>query len=176
MTAEGTEKAKEPAKEEQKKERSSRKFPLKLILLGGAIVLVGAAGFVGWTLYGQKIMPGSKEETKASQTSENKNKPKIMLPMEPFIVNLLEKGGTAKRYLKVSLSFEVGTEDEKGVIDTHKIQLRDSILLLLSSQSMAEVSSMEGKLGLKQAILSRTNQVLGQALVNRIYFTEFVVQ
>jgi flagellar FliL protein len=175
MVAEGTEKAKEPAKEE-KEERSPRKFPFKLLLLSGAIVLVGAAGFVGWSLYGQKIMPGGKEETKVSEPSERKNKPKIMLPMEPFIVNLLEKGGTTKRYLKVSLSFEVGTEDERGVIETHKTQLRDSILLLLSSQSMAEVSSMEGKLGLKQAILSRTNQVLGQALVNRIYFTEFVVQ
>ena len=175
MAVEATGKAKEPEKVEEKKEPSPRKFPLKLILLGGAIVLVGAAGFFGWTLYGQRIMPEGKQETKVSQPPE-KNRPKIMLPMEPFVVNLLEKGGTGKRYLKVTLSFEVGTEDEKGVIETHKTQLRDSILLLLSSQSMAEVSSMEGKLGLKQDILSRTNQVLGQALVNRIYFTEFVVQ
>lgn len=176
MAAEGAEKAKEPEGAEAKKERSPGKLPLKLVLLGGAIVLVGAAGFFGWSVYGQRILPGGKGEAKVAHASERKNKPKIMLPMEPFIVNLLEKGGTAKRYLKVTLSFEVETEDEKGVIETHKTQLRDSILLLLSSQSMAEVSSMEGKLGLKQAILSRTNQVLGQALVNRIYFTEFVVQ
>lgn len=176
MAVEAAEKAKEPAKAEEKKESSPKKFPLKLILLGGAIVLAGAAGFAGWTFYGHKIMSGDKQETKLTQPLEKKNKPKIMLPMEPFIVNLLEKGGTAKRYLKVTLSFEVGGEDEKGLIETYKIQLRDSILLLLSSQSMAEVSSMEGKLSLKQDILARTNQVLGQALVNRIYFTEFVVQ
>ena len=176
MAVEGTEKAKEPAKEAEKKESSPKKFPLKWILLGGAIVLVGAAGFVGWNLYGQMIMPGGKDETKVTQSSERKNKPKLMLPMEPFIVNLLENSGTGKRYLKLTLSFELGSEAEKGMIETHKIPVRDSILLLLSSQSMAEVSSMEGKLSLKQAILSRTNQVLGQALVNRIYFTEFVVQ
>jgi flagellar basal body-associated protein FliL len=35
---------------------------------------------------------------------------------------------------------------------------------------------MEGKLELKQALLSRINQALGEGIVQRIYFTEFVVQ
>jgi flagellar protein FliL len=61
-------------------------------------------------------------------------------------------------------------------VDKHQIQLRDSIILLLSSQGFEEISTVEGKLGLKQELLSRVNQILGQGAVSRIYFTEFVVQ
>jgi flagellar basal body-associated protein FliL len=35
---------------------------------------------------------------------------------------------------------------------------------------------MEGKLELKQTLLSRMNQILGDGVVRRIFFTEFVVQ
>ncbi len=173
--AKGKEKETEK-KEEEKKERPPKKFPLKWMILGGVAFLLGAAGFFGWTMYKQRAVAEAKQEVEVPQASEKKKKAKVMLPMEPFIVNLMDKNASGKRYLKVTLTFEVATEEEKGLIETHKTPLRDSILLLLSAQSLADVSSVEGKLGLKQAILSRTNQVLGDAIVDRIYFTDFVVQ
>ena len=62
------------------------------------------------------------------------------------------------------------------MVETHKPQLKDTVLLLLSSHSFEEIRSVEGKIELKQALLSRINQVLGGGVVHRIYFTEFVVQ
>jgi len=62
------------------------------------------------------------------------------------------------------------------LLQGQKAQIRDTILLLLSSQSYAEISSMEGKLELKQSLLVRINQLLGGKKVRRLYFTEFVVQ
>jgi flagellar basal body-associated protein FliL len=35
---------------------------------------------------------------------------------------------------------------------------------------------MDGKLELKQALLSRINRALGGTVVRKLYFTEFVVQ
>jgi flagellar basal body-associated protein FliL len=35
---------------------------------------------------------------------------------------------------------------------------------------------MEGKLALKQELLERMKQILGEGVVRRIYFTEFVIQ
>ena len=67
-------------------------------------------------------------------------------------------------------------EASRDRVQRYEAQLRDTILLLLTSQSFKEISSIEGKLDLKQALLSRINQTLGEGLVRRIYFTEFVVQ
>jgi flagellar FliL protein len=48
--------------------------------------------------------------------------------------------------------------------------------LLLSSQTCADVSSTQGKLQLKEALLARINALLGRELVTHILFTEFVIQ
>ncbi len=61
-------------------------------------------------------------------------------------------------------------------VETYKTQLKDTILMLLSSRSFEEISTVEGKLDLKQNLLARINQALGENVVSRIYFTEFVVQ
>jgi flagellar FliL protein len=62
------------------------------------------------------------------------------------------------------------------MVTEREVQLTDTIILLLSSQSFKEINSMEGKLYLKQSLLTRINQLLGGQIVRRIYFTEFVVQ
>ncbi|GAG32653.1 unnamed protein product, partial [marine sediment metagenome] len=78
--------------------------------------------------------------------------------------------------LKITLALEVCDEEEKRMVTRYTAELRDTILLLLSSQSFSEISTMEGKLELKQALLSRINHALGGRIVQRLYFTEFVVQ
>ena len=101
---------------------------------------------------------------------------RIVHPLDAFIVNLTDKAGLGKRYLKATIILEVGSEEDKKMLERHKPQLRDTILLLLSSQSINEVNTMEGKIELKQILVSKINQVLGEGIVHRLYFTEFVVQ
>jgi flagellar FliL protein len=74
------------------------------------------------------------------------------------------------------MQLEVGKEEHKLKVEDNIPQLRDTILILLSSQTLEEINTMEGKLELKHGILSRINQVLGKKIVRRIYYTEFVVQ
>lgn len=160
--------------EKSEEEIPSRKpFP-KIMILGIAIVVLGAGGFIGWTQLKKKSNPVKKVPESSSQI-EKKEMP-IAVPLESFIVNLMDKAGLGKRYLKVTIELEVGGEEKKKMVETHKPQLKDTVLLLLSSHSFEEIRSMEGKIELKQALLSRINQVLGVGVVHRIYFTEFVVQ
>ena len=100
----------------------------------------------------------------------------MIYPLESFIVNLMDKNGLSNRYLKVTISLDIGDEGNRKTVERHKPQLMDTILLLLSSQSFSDINTMEGKIELKQALLSRINQDLGGRIVHRIYFTEFVVQ
>ncbi len=79
------------------------------------------------------------------------------------------------RYLKVGFDIEVSTEDAAKALEDQKARIRDSIIILLSSKTYAELSSTEGKLKVKNEISTRLNQILGVPRVVQIYFNEFVI-
>jgi flagellar protein FliL len=150
------------------KEQAPKKSKLKLIIIAVAVMLIGAGGIYGYSKY-DKEKKDNAEATKEKILS-------IVCPLNSFVVNLQDKTGVGKRYLKLTMQLEVGKEDDKLLIGNHNAQIRDTVLLLLSSQSLKEINTMEGKLELKQTLLSRMNQILGNNVVRGIYFTEFVVQ
>ncbi len=156
-----------------------KKSPVGLILILGIVVIVlGAGGFWGWNQFVNKDATGTETEKQATEGVSKRKKREIgiVVPLESFIVNLLDKAGLGKRYLKITVELEVISEQDQLLLDSHKTRLRDTILLLLSGLSFDEVNTIEGKLDLKQALLSRINQIMGGGIVRRIYFTEFVVQ
>jgi flagellar protein FliL len=150
------------------KEQAPKKSKLKLIIIAVAVILIGAGGIYGYSKY-DKEKKDNAEETKEKILS-------IVCPLNSFVVNLQDKTGVGKRYLKLTMQLEVGKENDKLLIENNNAQIRDTVLLLLSSQSLKEINTMEGKLELKQTLLSRMNQILGNNVVRGIYFTEFVVQ
>ncbi len=162
-------------KETEKKQQPARKLPVKWIALALMLVVLGVGGYFGWNFLkaGKKEKPEAPKPEKSDARIEEK---RVNYQLESFIVNLMDKSGLGKRYLKVTLVLELGGESDKIVLENNKSRLRDTMLLLLSSQYFSEINTMEGKLELKQVLLSRINQVLGPGIVRRIYFTEFVVQ
>ena len=164
--------------ENEEQESGKKKNPLfKFIIIVLVVLVLGAGGFFGWNTYVKGNVSESGEGTSVSKLRDKNNKtPNIVVPLESFIVNLMDKSGLGKRYLKVTIELEVGGEQAKLALDRFKPQLKDTILLLLSNQTFEDISTMEGKLELKQALLFRINQMLGEKIVERIYFTEFVVQ
>ena len=157
---------KDEAKEEEKEEEKPKKSKLKLIIIGVIVLFLGAGGFFGYSKYKKS---DEKETVKEEQVS-------IIIPISSFVVNLFDKKGIGKRYLKISMELEVGKEEDRVKVENNIPQLRDTVLILLSSQTLKEINTMEGKLELKNAIVLRMNQILGNKTVRRIYFTEFVVQ
>jgi flagellar protein FliL len=163
--------------EEAETPKESKSF-MKLIVLGVIVVVLAAGGFTGWFMFMKKdVAQNDQEEQTTAKASENKEVAQsIVVPLDSFIVNLMDRSGSGKRYLKTTIELDVPSEESRDLLDMRKAQLRDTILLLLTSQSFAEINSMEGKLELKQALLVRINQALGDKIVRRLYFTEFVVQ
>ncbi|MCK5094913.1 MAG: flagellar basal body-associated FliL family protein [Spirochaetes bacterium] len=164
--AKDKEEVKESEDVKESEEDKPKKSKLKLIIIGVLVLLLGGGGFYGYSKYKQ-----GKEET-----LEKEEKARILCPLKSFVVNLYDKRGIGKRYLKITMILEVETEEDSLKIEENMPQLRDTILILLSSLSLKEINSMEAKLALKHEILLRVNQLLGNNIVHKLYFTELVVQ
>ena len=154
---------------------------LKIIIIVVVVVIVlGGVGFAVLT-----FAPGlfsSSDETTKKQTASGKSAGAseasepigVLYPMKPFIVNLAEAAG--KRYLKITFDLELTNKEVQNEINSRMAPIQDSLLILLSSKSFADISSVEGKMRLRMEIIRRINNFLVLGRVKNAYFTEFVVQ
>ncbi|MFB6272198.1 MAG: flagellar basal body-associated protein FliL [Salinibacter sp.] len=91
-----------------------------------------------------------------------------------LVVNPAGSGGN--RYLAVSLAFESNSSSVMQELKDKKIVVRDAILTLLSARTVDELSDPDQRDELKRTILKETNRILRRGKVERLYFTEFVLQ
>jgi flagellar basal body-associated protein FliL len=94
--------------------------------------------------------------------------------MDPFVVNLNDEN--AMRYLKIKIEIESNQEDETPEYASRLPQLRDATLTILSGKNHKEIMSAEGKKDLKEELMERFNRLLRDFRVQKIYFTEFIIQ
>lgn len=94
--------------------------------------------------------------------------------LEPFIVNLAD---TAKvRYLKITIKLDLVRSKHSEDLNKRLPQIRDTLLLLLSSKEFAAIRTVEGKMELRDEILQRVNAIFRSNKVKMAYFTDFVTQ
>ncbi len=171
---------------EEEKEGKKKKSPLKLIIiLVVGLGLLGGGGFFAYKYFlaGDEQPPAEAEAPKkeaakgeeAKKEEKAPEKPGALLEMDPFIVNLADPSG--KRYLKLKLAVDAKDEKIKQELEARMPQIRDSILLLLTSKSYADIAPVAGKIRLRNEILKIINRALiGVGAVHAVYFSEFVVQ
>ena len=173
-TQEAQKKTKKDKKDEAKPETAKGKLPLKKIIIGvvalAALAVLGVGGFFAW----QKFMAPKGEA--AAKTAEELVAEEVILnhKLDPFIVNLVDPLG--RRYLKVQIELELDNPTTIEEAKKHDSQIRDAIITLLTSKSYGDVDSPEGKVQLRQEIISRVNQFLRHGKAQNAYFTDFVVQ
>ena len=157
----------------------------KILIILIILLLLAALGGGGYYAY-INFFKKPAEEEKVSQGDEKKEAPKeegeapplpglgIMVPMEPFIVNLAQSKG--KRFLKVAITLELSSLEVNAEINENIQKITDSILILLSSKTFEDVYSVQGKFKLKDEVTTRVNRFLVLGHVKDAYFTEFVIQ
>ncbi len=139
-----------------------------LLVIAGIILALSASGFITYTL----LTKGKGGGEEGSKKKEEHLEKAVLVAVDPFVLNLAEHG----RFLKVNIQFEL-TDASYQQIVTEKIpQIKDAIIILISSKSTESIASPEGKLQLKDEIILRANQVIGKNVIKNIYFTEFVMQ
>jgi flagellar basal body-associated protein FliL len=77
--------------------------------------------------------------------------------------------------LRLEVSVE-GPPGQAAIIESKQAQLRDSIIAAVSDYTWNELEGAAGKTRLRDELYARANGVVAPASVDRIYFTQFVVQ
>ena len=164
-------------------------LPIKLLIIivvaalvtgiGGAFVVVK---FLGGSSKGADSAEQHKPEVaaKAASRGDAAEKhgsvvaPGAMFDLEPFIVNLADSPEI--RYLKITVKLEVEYETVSAELSSRVPQIRDTILVLLSSKDSNTVRTTQGKFQLRDEITQRVNGLLSKSGIRSAYFTDFVVQ
>jgi len=91
-----------------------------------------------------------------------------------LLINPAGSGG--KGFLVVTLGLEAKSTAVITELEEKDIVVRDAILRILSKHTKEELASIELRSGLKHEILGELNTVLSRGQVDRLYFTQFLLQ
>lgn len=112
-----------------------KKSKLGLIL---AVVLVLALGGGGAAWYFLQSKPDA-----AHGESAVAKKPPVFVPLDPFVVNLIQENGD--HYLQIGLVYQMSDDKSVDALKAFMPVIRNRILLLLSSKRPSDISTLEGK-------------------------------
>ena len=153
-------------------------------LIGGGLGLLAVGAGGAWFMFGGSSAPAPAGAHAAAAPGHGEPAGHgaagaVYLAFDPpFVVNF-EEDGTV-RFLQVSVEVLVGSEALAEQVRRHMPVLRDRMILLLSSQTYATLSTREGKEGLRAQALDDLRGLLRERLgtdaLGGLYFTGFVMQ
>jgi flagellar FliL protein len=142
---------------------------VQVIMFGGLAAFLTMSGLTGGG--GQNQAAG--EEGDVVNTSEP-----IYIAFEKFTVNF--GGRQASHFMQVEIQAMTHDPDIQAEVTKHMPVIRNRIILILSSQTLESVTSLEGKDNLREQILIAVQEILQQRSkktgIEEIYFTSFVMQ
>lgn len=152
-----------------------------IIIIAAFVLIMGMMGggfFLMWkqmsATVAQVNQQNGSEEAADEVVEEEDVSIGPMYKMDTMIVNLADRGG--KRYLRLTMQFELSTPEVVDEIEMRLPQIRDSILMILPAKQYADISTTQGKVALREELMAQLNGYLKKGAINTIYFTEFVVQ
>lgn len=173
---EAVEKKPEEELEDQAPEEKKSSGGLKkiLILFVGIQLLMAVSAFAFLKMYIAPKITAAKEEP----VKEEKQKRGQIHLIEDILVNPAGTNGT--RYLSTSIGLEMSDLGEEGE-ETDRFGdltpvIRDIFIAILSSRTLEELSSIEGKEKLRDEILVQVNEAIRPDSVYRVYFVDYVLQ
>jgi flagellar FliL protein len=168
----------EQATHDALQESGQPRNPLLLVLLVLALLNTGA---IGWLVYTQHLGVAHQEATAAAVDAPPAAEPPAVVPeettlaaLDPFIANLADPSG--KRYLKATFEIEVSPPPVAEEMKKKTSQIRDSILLVLTSKSYDDIRTTAGKGALREELVAELNRILTSGKARQIFFKEFIVQ
>jgi len=100
------------------------------------------------------------------------------IELKPFVANF--GTGTKLRFVKCEITIQVTSEAAHYAVNMHMPHIRNDIVFLLSGQSEESMKTIEAQRTLAKQALKQVQNLLvleeGEAYVNDLFFTSFVMQ
>lgn len=147
---------------------SKKKSKLLLAIVAGVVLLAAGIGAGAW--YTMRSMP--------VDPAAQPKKPPAFVTLEPFVVNL--RGVDSDHYLQLGVVLEVTEAEVVDAVKQQMPRIRNGILLLLSSKTVPELSTVEGKQALMEQIVAEARKPMTLEEPSKgiasVYFSAFVIQ
>ena len=171
------EKKVEEAPAEVQGEAVSPKKKGKLLIIILALVLAIGGGGAWWFLKREKH---ADPKTGATEKKEESEKPPIFERLDTFTVNLQKTDGE-DHYLQIEIQLKVAEDKVKEALKLRNPEIRNALLLLMSSKTQADLVTIEGKQKLAEEIAGQINKIIRAPDPKKngvlgVYFTSFVIQ
>lgn len=161
------------ADDDTPKKKGKGKWLILIIFL----LLLGGAGAGAWFFFLQDMFSSSGDEQAVKETKEATAPARadgINIPLPVFTTNLADPLG--QRFIRMNIEVEVAGQAVADEMTKNNARIRDSIIILLSSKSYADIAGTESKLLLKSEITERLNNILGPGKVYQVFITDMVIQ
>lgn len=154
----------------------SKKLIIILSAAGLVVVLfMGGIFFMMWSKVSQMEGKMTVEEAPVEVEAEVEEiVVRPIFPLKSFIVNLAGDNGT--RYLKIKMDLEITSEEFNNDLRIRIPQIRDSIMMTLTSKRYEDIKDREGKIALREEVQNQVNQFFKEPCVSNVYFTDLVIQ
>jgi flagellar protein FliL len=153
---------------------------LQKVLLGvliglNVVTMIGG----GVAIYFFKVAdkrPAITEEKERAEMAEDReirgDKP-VLFTFDPFTINL---DGRPRKLVRTTIQLEMLSETGyEEAVDLTPVE-RDQIVRILNGKTYEDIETIQGKLFLKDQIMTAMNSLLHKGSVKEVYFNEFVVQ
>lgn len=134
----------------------------KILLIGVTLIIVLILVIGGIFIYSQL-----QSHEKAAPVE----KPGPVYETKEYIVNL---SGAPNRFIKTQFALELSNEKAKIEIEEKKHMLQDMVIMLLSRQSLEELSTAEGKEKLKNDMINAINEFLKEGKAHKVYILQII--
>jgi len=142
---------------------------LNLLVLGGGVFLVFSSSL------GYKEPVSTEEDLNRELIEFRKTlrqKP-VFYTMGAFNTNL---DGVPRKLIRIEVNLEMLDEEGFEEVISLEAEARDAIMKILNATTYSDVETVQGKLHLKNQIISRFNSFLDKGVVRNVYFSDFVIQ
>lgn len=94
--------------------------------------------------------------------------------VDNLVVNPAASGGG--RFLLTSIALETVTPEGAELLAARDIELRDVMIMVLGSKTVAELTDIRSRASLATELLAVVEKIVGDHVVSRLFIPQFVIQ
>jgi len=156
-----------------------KKSKKKLLIIVGVLVAAIGGGAAWWFLKGGK--PADPKAAEAAKKAELAAKPPLYTQLDKEITTALTRSDAEDHYLQIEIKMKVADEKVAERISQRVPEIRNALILLMSSKSAEDLKSVEDKQRLAAEMAAAINKVISSDKpdingVQGVFFTSFILQ